>query len=220
MAYKIESKDKFNSPVQELIGEVHDILNDETGIDANHKLKIKALLDQADFLIGKYDERYEKFDQVLLAMATLDFSKRLSVDSVEEEPFFICLSNALNMLNEEFHHIVMPKNLVDTAFRALRLPDCIVILTDAKGKIKFLSNELEESKGILSQLSEKVLKDQSINMLFENYSIIEKSIEQKAAIHELAVNVRWEGKRVPASLSVSVSNTKGRIEGLVYIIKL
>jgi len=219
MAQKLDMKDRFNSPVQEIIGEVHDLLNDEIGIDEHHKSRIKSLLNQADFLIGRYDERYEKFDKVLLAMATLDFSHKLAVDNADEEPFFTCLSNALNMLNEEFYHVVLSKNLVQTAFRTLSLPNSIVIITDAKGKIKFLSNEIDPSKGLLASISGKILEDQNINLLFDEYSIIERQIEQKASIQNISVKICWEGRVVPAELTVSVANSKGRVDGLVYVIK-
>ncbi|MBC7451819.1 MAG: hypothetical protein H7259_10055 [Cytophagales bacterium] len=210
----------MNTSVQDIIEEVNALLNNEIDIDKDQKEKIKSLLNQADFLISRYDERYEYFDKVLMNMAMLDFSDKLPVENTEEDPFFACMSNALNMLNEEFYHVVLSKNLVHTAIESLELPNTILIFTDVNGKIKFLSNNVDETKGNLRNINEKSIMDQNIHVLFNDYDFIEKCITKNIAIKDSAAEIRWEGNFIPVTLSVRISTYKNRIDGLIYIVKI
>lgn len=203
---------KEQGQVQDLICEVKSIIG--KGGDLNlEKENLAALIEQADFLLGKYDEIYDQFIEVFTSMGNFDFSKRLAY--VEPGDNFInFIVNGINMVNEELGSSAVHQGVLKSLLNNLTLADSIVLLTDTNGFIRFINSV----NCNLPEFSDKLLIGQSINCLFSNFSVLEERIKKEGSARNINSSLKWLGKLYPVTVDVALSMSLGKIEGLIYVV--
>ncbi|MBX9850655.1 MAG: hypothetical protein K2X86_02745 [Cytophagaceae bacterium] len=202
--------------LQALLSEAKTLLKEEGDLNKEKKEDLFQILEQVDFLLGKHDDIYNKFSDIFAAMAGFDFSKRLSYYE-DGDNFVNFIINGINILNEEFQSDVIKKKILHDLFDSINLKDTLLVITNPEGFIYFANS----GNAGLTNFNDKSLADQSINILFSDFTIVENCIKDKdSSMRDIEINFKWKGKNIPAKMDVTISNTLGKIETLIYIIKL
>jgi len=105
---------------------------------------------------------YQDFNDVLISMAEMDFTKRLSIENTGD--LFSYISTAINLLNEELAEKAVPKYLLQQVLDML--PEASVMV-DREKSIQYINSKFTALTGF--EISE--LNGQSISLIFPpNYT--------------------------------------------------
>lgn len=153
--------------------------------------------------------RFDEFSDTVIAIAKMDFSKRMSFSN--DKDFFGHIAISLNMLSEELQFTAVPVNYLDDLLEAL--PQAAVV-TDEKNRIRSMNLAFEELSGYekkdlihqpLSDLIGINLTDQNMNEGLSYFKQFKKQ-KQLAPIHttltdkngitrQAEINVRFTGSK-------------------------
>jgi hypothetical protein len=202
--------------LQSLLGEAKVLLKEKGELKEEKKEDLYKILQQVDYLLGKKDDAYEKFSEVFSSMADFDFSKRLSFNEDGGDDFENFIVNGINILNEELESEAVRKKIFHDFFDSLNLKDTLVIITDPYGFISFANSSCNQ----IQNFNDKALAYQSVNVLFEDFSEIEKFIKERNSFSDIQTIFKWKGNDFPVKVNVTISNSMGKIESLIYVVKL
>jgi hypothetical protein len=162
---------------------------------------------------NKYEEQYNQFFKMLEAMCKLDFSKRISVDTIKTFPNFIAVG--LNMVNEELEESVLPKKMIRALIEAMDLKNTILVITDPNGLITFLHSDIDEP-----YFSEEALLGQGINVFFqEDFQSIDSRLKKEGTLKSMQVNMTYNAVG-PVTLRSALPTMVNSFEGLAYVITI
>jgi hypothetical protein len=199
--------------LQTLLSEAKVILNKEGDINSDRE-NLSQIIDRVDFLLGKHDELYEKFTELFTSMGQFDFSKRL--DFVENREVINFIISGLNMLNDEYQAHAINKKLLHNFFKSCSIKNVLAVITNSDGFIYFANPGDSQLVGF----NDDTLHDQSIHSIFTDFHIVEDRIKGEGSIKNIDVELKWNGNKIHANLDVTICNSNGKIESLIYIIKL
>lgn len=212
-------KESFINPQEKqaknILLEIKDIISKEDGLKDENREKITSLINQVDFVLGKYNQIYEDLVDVFSAMGEHDFTKKLPAQYQEVHDFMDFITLGLNMVNEQLKESVMHKFLVKRIFDAMNLDGIIVLVADLKGTIFFVKNCC---KG-LDNFSQEALENVGIHTIFEDYKSIEDRIKDEGSLKNMDSTIKWNGYAIPVSLTVAFSTQAGRMDGVIYALK-
>lgn len=185
---------------------------------ANNDIEgVGKLLREIDFMLGKYDDYINLLTETFTAMTDFDFSKRLPVYDDEDGLFANLMSRGINWMNEEFEAVALHKNVVNTVFDAIQVPNAMLIVTDTYGTIKVVNRGTTE----LPNFNEEALSGQSINVIFEDFdAIIDRRLKEGNSTKNIPINLKWRGLSVPTLLNIGLSSRGGKLDAGIYFIKL
>ena len=185
---------------------------------ANNDIEgVGKLLQEIDFMLGKYDDYINLLTETFTAMTDFDFSKRLPVYKKEDGLFTNLMSRGINWMNEEFETVALHKNVVNTVFDAIQISNAMLIVTDTYGTIKVVNRGTTE----LPNFNEEALSGQSINVIFEDFdSIIDKRLKEGNSTKNIPINLKWRGLLIPSLLNIGLSSRGGKLDAGIYFIKL
>ena len=196
--------------LQSILWGVKDIISSKGDLNTE-KDRIRRMIEQVDYLVGKHDEYCEEIYTMLSAMVEFDFSKRLTSCEEDDNNLINVISQGLNMLNEEFKEKAMNKHIVHTVLDTIAF-DKLVIITDSKNNIIFAKgNKLPEFK-------EDNLKGKSISTLFNQYELIVHLMRVESLSKNINLNMIWEEASIPVSLRIGLTMNGNKIDGVTYII--
>ena len=197
------------------VRKVNRILDNNDDLNTQ-KESISMLMKEVEFLLGGQEEKcMEYFSDLIIAMANFDFTKRVKVDE-SSSALTIFVASALNMLCEEYQHTALQRSVMKSVLYTLVTDIDLLILTDTKGKITMLSQQGNK----LSKIDDKILCDYGINVLFENFEIVDITLKEGDCKKDIPVQLKWKGEFFPASLSLSISSNMGKVEAMIYTVRL
>jgi hypothetical protein len=131
------SNTSFNSAENQtkcLVRQINRLISNDEGIKPENKIKMQDLLQQVDFVLGKYSVIYESLTEVLGAMAVHDFSKRILPIGIDND-FIGFLTLGLNLVNEQLSKISIRKQVVHRVIDVMNVKNLIIIIANTKGEI-------------------------------------------------------------------------------------
>ena len=200
---------------QVIIREMKELITSETGISPENRNKMFELLQQVDFVLGKYDIIYEQLIDVFSAMGTHDFSKRIPNLGVEHD-FIKFITLGINMVNEQLKDSSMLKSVANRIVETLNVDNTIVVVTNTNGEIYFVNSKSKQIPDFCIEALDQV----KVHSLFADFSIIEQRIKQEGSLFDMPVSLKWKGKIIPVILTVAIVTSHSKIDGIIYAIKL
>jgi len=200
----------------ETLKELKKLILEEQNIKPENKTKIFEMLQEVDFILGKYDTIYEEMVDVFSSMALHDFSKRLPTDIGFKHDFLSFLTLGINMINEQLAENSLSKQGVHKVIDVLENKDRIVFITGINGKIFFANSSAKD----LTDFKEESLIGQKIETIIENYCNIEELMLWDGSLNNIPIQFRWNGSLISSVLNVSLIMQSGKVENIIYLIKL
>lgn len=194
-----------------LLQEAHAILNSSKDLNSDRE-KLTNILEtivawKAD---GSSDDIYfNHFQEMMVSMSSLNFSKRLPINS-NQKSLQNLISYSLNMVNQELAEKAFPKALLFPIFKELELKQNLIIVTNYEGIIQFLFSSIDQfpTSGFEGKKVEEFFTDlDQINYL-QLYEPIE-SITNQLQFGNYTSPVKVKIRSTPFKLA----------EGFAYIVK-
>src|SRR6478609_7179006 len=160
---KISNTNLSELPLQNLVTEARNIVSGNLDLN-QEKENLSLILDQVDFILGKYDEIYTRFTEIFVAMGDFDFSKRLPFYE-DKDNFINFIVSGINMINEELEANALKKSVFHRILHSLALKDTLLVITNTDGFINFANS----GNTSIENFNDTSLYDQGINSLFVNY---------------------------------------------------
>ena len=153
---------------------------------------------------------YQEFNEVLLSMAEMDFTKRLAID--ETGDLFSYISTAINFLNEELAVRAVPKYYLQQALDMI--PETAILVNDAK-IIMHVNSNIKELTGY----APSELIGQHISQIFSaNY--IEQQLKSDFVVNDKTVIFTKSSGFVAVKLVMqTLRDLKGKFAGYSFLIK-
>lgn len=202
------------SSINDLVSEMKTIVN-QSGDLNDHKENLTQIIQQVDFLLGKHDDVYNQYVDLFVAMGQLNFSKRLPIRK-EGDTLINFFNSGINMLNEEFEENLLNKRVLHDFINGIPLENTLIAVTGPDGFIYFAHS----TDALLKDFNDKFLINQSIHVLFNDFKIIQDRIKEEGTIRNIKTDFKWKNIIIPVKVDVIISNHFGKVESLIYLIKL
>jgi hypothetical protein len=199
-----------------LIKEAYDILNNDSFDLNKQRDKLTNIFDQLVTWKENADEDtrfYEDFQDIVLSMAQLDFSKRFNISN-QRKTLYNFLAVSMNTLNEEYEDNIVSLKLLTALLEGLPVKNLVVIGTNPTGKVNYFysdNNTLFPNP--------KIFLSQNIHTFFENIEEINNTLVLKGSLQEIPAQMTL-GYKGPVSLKVITPSWLTRQEGIFYLISI
>jgi hypothetical protein len=198
-----------------LLKEAYQILNHSTDLNEDRE-KLTNILNNLVYWTNdqtQLEGYFNEFQRVICAMASLDFTGRLSL-TPSLKTFQNLISVSLNTLNEELEEKVFPKALVSLMTEQLELKNTIIIQANKNSLIKFFytdRNDLYPNAELFENLP--------IDAFIENLEDVEERLRIEGNKHAFKVRLK-SGYKDDVQLKVVTTPLLKISQGTVYIIQL
>jgi hypothetical protein len=166
---------------------------------------------------GAFQDFLNNAEKAIRSTLSLDFSKKASLcdEKLDERNILNYITFALNMVIEKIESSMVSMKVINAMLAAPPLSAFIV--TDTKGRIRFISNVGESLFGI----QHNEFLNQSVYPLFRtDDDSIKNGIEHEAELKDLKVQLVLNENTIPVLLTAVHSNTEeDEINEVVLIIK-
>jgi hypothetical protein len=197
--------------IDRLYAEAIAILDNSNDLNAERE-KLKSFWDK----VAKWKDDnskdeifFEQLQKMLVAMAGLDFSKRLQISSIQKS-FQNLMAYSMNHLNEELEEKVFPLYLLSEIMKEIALTDTIIVSTDYDGNIKHIFTSV---KGFPTQ----GYQGKPLSILFEDMKVIE-DLQLLGPRNAVRAKLKFG---YHGDVTVKIRSTMFKIsEGLAYIINI
>jgi hypothetical protein len=198
--------------LQSVLGGVKDLISSEGDLNIE-KDRIRRMIEQVDYLVGKHDEYCEQIYTMLSAMVDFDFSQRLTSCEDDDNNLINVISQGLNMLNEEFQEKAINKSILHTLLDNVA-GNKVVIITDSKNNIIFAQGKQ------LPNFREDEVRGKSISVFFNQYELIVHLMRADSLTKNLNINMTWNESIIPVSLKIGLTMNCNKIDGVTYVADL
>ena len=172
---------------QAILERSYEILNGKKNWNIKDE-ELYATLEKVLFLKAReytFLNFFDNLEETISSALQLDFSGRVPLsDMIDGRNIFNYIAVSLNLLMDKLETSVISMKAVNCMLSAV-LPDMSVIVTDRKGKIRFV-NECGEN---LLSVESKELIGQQVQSLFDNYGRIESQLNNRMHVKDIKVNL-------------------------------
>lgn len=221
---RLESKQML-----ELLAEAYRVLEtDKSKVWEEDEEDIYYMLEKIVQLGTKRKNLTTVFDQITLVTAAMsegDFTKRIEhtkIHRLGDRNLLNYFANVFNMLNDDLAENTLLKrtavkksiaqSIIHVTGKAM-----IVLATDEKGKISFLSDQAK----ILYNWTEESFSNRSMSSVIVDFSKIKDKILTEGGVNSHRITLKANAKKqVSALLTAQIAyDTSGKIDGVVYYIQ-
>lgn len=199
---------------QTIVREMKDLISSEEGIKPESRMKMFELLQQVDFVLGKYDIIYEQLIDVFSAMGMHDFSRRIPNLGVDHD-FINFITLGINMVNEQLSDTSILKSVTQRIIETMDVKNLIIIVTDTNGDIFLVNSNSNQIPGLCQEALDKI----KVHSIFDDFNIIEKRIKAEGSLYDMPVKLKWRGEKIPVILTVAIVTCQSKIDGIIYAIR-
>jgi signal transduction histidine kinase len=166
---------------------------------------------------GAFKEFVDNAETAIRSTLSLDFSNKASLcdEKLDERNILNYITFALNMVIEKIETSMVSMKVLNVMLAAP--PQSAFIITDLKGRIRFISNIGESLLGI----SHNEYIHQSIYSLFKSdQELIKNSIEHSTGLTDIKVKLSLNENSIPVLLTtIHVNTEEDEIAEVVLVIK-
>jgi hypothetical protein len=209
-------KDKLNTQdnvaVDRLLDEVNAILHSSNDLNADRE-KLSSIFSRIVHWKedgGRDDKYFNHFQEMMMSMASLNFSKRLPLNS-NQKSLQNLISYSLNWVNQQLEEKAFSKGLYDTILKEFELKDHLIIITNYDGIVQsFFSN--------LDGFPTNGFEGKHIDVLFQDKEKI-KNLQTFEPKESIEMNMDFGG--FSRTVKVKVRSTPFKVsEGIAFIVQL